>query len=66
MNLIVNGTPHEHRGEGTLLALLQEIGAMSERVAVMVNDEVIPRGDRKTFKLKEKDRIEVLSFCGGG
>lgn len=66
MNLIVNGTPHQHQGDGTLLSLLQEMGAIPERVAVMVNDEVIPRANRTAVTLKENDRIEVLSFCGGG
>jgi thiamine biosynthesis protein ThiS len=66
MKLTVNGRPHEHHGAGTISALLLEMDAEPERVAVMVNDEVIPRAARESVTLKEHDRIEVLSFCGGG
>ena len=66
MKLIVNGKPHEHKGAGAIPVLLHEIGAVPEQVAVMVNDEVIPRADRTAVTLKEADKIEVLSFCGGG
>lgn len=66
MKLIVNGQPHEHQGAETILALLREIAAIPEQVALMVNDEVIPRANWQSVTLKEFDSIEVLSFCGGG
>lgn len=66
MTIELNGERYEHKGAGTVLALLQEIGAIPERVAVMVNEEVIPRAGRGSVTLKENDRVDVLSFCGGG
>ena len=66
MQLTVNGETHEHRGSGTLRELLQELGAEPARVAVVVNDEVVPRDRRDALRLRPADRVEVLAFAGGG
>ncbi len=66
MKLTINDKEHEHTGDGTLKSLLAEINAASERVAIMVNDEVISKSDRDTIRLQECDKVEVLTFAGGG
>ena len=66
MKIFVNGNQHEHKGNGSLDALLKELGANPDAVALMVNDHVIPRADRTAITLKDEDRVEVLSFMGGG
>ena len=66
MKLTVNGEVYEHRGEGTLLSLLGEMGVDPERVAVMINDEVVANADRASAELKDGDRVEVLTFAQGG
>ena len=66
MKLTVDGVEQEHDGEATLTALLTAVGADPERVAVMVNDEVIPKAKRAELRLREGDRVELLTFAGGG
>ncbi|HNT36644.1 MAG TPA: sulfur carrier protein ThiS [bacterium] len=66
MFLTVNGRKHEHQGNGTLLSLLGEIGAEAKRVAVVLNDEVVPRTSFECTDLKPDDRVEILTFAGGG
>ena len=66
MRLIVNGKDREYLGPPTVSALLAEMGADPQRVAVAVNGEVNPRTERDSFRLGENDRVEVLAFCGGG
>lgn len=66
MRLIVNGEEFEHRGEGDLASLLQQLGADGDRVATMLNHEVIRKDDRPVTKLDDGDRVEVLIFAGGG
>ncbi|MBI3985380.1 MAG: sulfur carrier protein ThiS [Lentisphaerae bacterium] len=66
MKLIVNGREHEHRGEGTIAALLREIGAVKEHVAVVLNHEVIAGARRDSLRLSEKDHVEIVTFAGGG
>jgi thiamine biosynthesis protein ThiS len=66
MKLIVNDQPHEQGGNGRLGELLAELKAPSDRVAVMVNGDIVPRKDRDSFQLMEGDRVEILTFAGGG
>jgi sulfur carrier protein len=66
LKLVVNAKAYEHKGDGTLESLLQEMKVEQARVAIMVNDEVINKADRDTLTLKDGDRVEVLTFAGGG
>ncbi|MEI8139435.1 MAG: sulfur carrier protein ThiS [bacterium] len=66
MKIIVNGNTHELNRMASLDDLLKQLGANPEAVALMVNDQVIPRTERAGMVLKEGDRLEVLSFMGGG
>ena len=66
MHLTVNGKPHEHSGEGTIKALLAEMKLASMQVAVMVNDEIVSREEQNDYLLAEADRVEILTFAGGG
>ena len=66
MNLTVNGNPHKHRGTGSIDALLLEIKAQPDKVAVLVNDEIVPRSKRGTVSLKEGDHVEIITMAGGG
>ena len=63
MKLVVNGEGYELKEEGSVKTLLLELNADCERVAIMINDEVIPRDKRDSVTLKENDRVEVLTFA---
>ncbi len=66
MKLVVNGEPHNHRNNGNIEMLLEDIGADREHTALMLNGAVIPAGDWAGTTLKENDEIELLVFVGGG
>jgi sulfur carrier protein len=66
MKLTVNGSPHVHRGNGTVRALLREMKADTEHVAVLVNEQVISRSKFGSARLAENDVVEVLTYAGGG
>ncbi|MCC2640270.1 MAG: thiS [Nitrospira sp.] len=62
----VNG---ESRGIGdghTVGALLRELNIRADRVAVELNLEILDRNDFDIRGLHEGDRVEILSFIGGG
>ncbi|HQR14441.1 MAG TPA: sulfur carrier protein ThiS [Nitrospira sp.] len=66
MTIQVNG---ESRGIGdghTVAALLRELDIRADRVAVELNLEILDRKDFETRGLREGDRVEILSFIGGG
>ena len=66
MKITVNGEIHEHQGNGSVNALLDELGANKAHAALMVNGNVIPAVDWTTATLNENDEIEMLVFVGGG
>jgi sulfur carrier protein len=66
MKLTVNGRPHDHSGDGTLDALLKEIGANPLRVGILLNGEVVRNDARGAVRLCEGDIAEVITFVGGG
>lgn len=66
MKLTVNGKIYEHSGKGTIGALLEEMKLESVQVAVMVNEEIVRREKHAEHHLVESDRVEILTFAGGG
>ena len=66
MNIIVNGQCQTLAHSSDLEGALHYLDMPTERAAVLVNDEMIPRSKRKGFALKDGDRVEVLTFAGGG
>jgi len=66
ITLTVNGESLELEGSGDIPALIGQLGANPDRVAVMVNDSVVSREAWPTVTLSAGDRVEVLTFAGGG
>ncbi|MFZ5481375.1 MAG: sulfur carrier protein ThiS [Myxococcota bacterium] len=60
----VNG--EERPAAATVAALLAELEAPPEGVAVAVNGEVVPRREWATRALSDEDRVEVIRAVGGG
>jgi sulfur carrier protein len=50
----------------TLASLVESLGMKSDRVAVELNREIVPRERWAETKLVEGDRLEVVQFVGGG
>ena len=69
LRLVVNGAPRELAapdGVLTVAALVAEVGLAGRRVAVEVNGDVVPRADHGARRLADGDRVEVVTFVGGG
>lgn len=65
MRLIVNGNPLEVSA-ATLDMVLAELAYEGDWLATAVNGDLVPAAERGGWKLKEGDRIEVLSPMQGG
>ena len=65
MKVIVNGEALVSASTN-LADLLQELEYEGEWLATAVNAELIHREERGTLKLKQDDRIEILSPRQGG
>jgi thiamine biosynthesis protein ThiS len=66
MKIIVNGEEQEHNTPLTVSNLLQGLDLRTEHVAVEVNLKILDRSDFPTWNLHEGDKVEILSFMGGG
>ena len=66
LRLTVNGTPQTAPAGATVGSLLAGMGVDPARVAVERNDDVVPRKTWDQAPLREGDRVEIVSFVGGG
>lgn len=62
----VNGEGRDWRSNATVADLLRDLEITTERVAVEVNLEIVDRAMFAQQILKDGDRVEILSFIGGG
>lgn len=62
----VNGEARAWRSGATVADLLQDLEIRTERVAVELNLEILDRTAFALRPLKNGDRVEILSFIGGG
>jgi sulfur carrier protein len=66
LDIIVNGESRSVAPGTTVAGLISELGFADRRVAVERNREVVPRADHATTVLAVNDRLEVVTFVGGG
>ena len=66
MKITLNGEDRSLERPMTVSELLLEIGAAGKRVAVEVNQEIVPRSEHTQYQLKNDDRVEVVQAIGGG
>jgi len=62
----VNGATREVPDGATLTDLLRLHGVRAEQVAVEVNRDLVPRAEHAARRVREGDRIEIVTFVGGG
>ena len=66
MNLILNGEPKAVAGVADIAGLVAQLGLDARKVAVERNLEIVPRSAYGRTALADGDRIEIVSFVGGG
>ncbi len=66
IDVVINGQRRILNAGTTVLALIAELGLDGKPVAVERNREVVPRAQHATTVLSDGDRLEVVTFVGGG
>lgn len=66
IDVVINGQPRTVPAGITVEGLIAELGFGGRRVAVERNREVVPRAQHATTTLAAGDRLEVVTFVGGG
>ena len=66
INVTINGKTESIAAGISLQSLLKLFGIQSERVAIEYNREIIDRNQFDALQMKEGDRLEIITFVGGG
>jgi sulfur carrier protein len=61
-----NRTFSELTSPTDLSTLIDSLGLKSDRVAIEHNGEIVPRSSWSTVEIRQRDRLEVVHFVGGG
>lgn len=64
--IYINGESQQLESNVTLAHLLNELGLAGKRLAVELNQEIVPRSTYAEVVLEEDDRIEIVQAIGGG
>ena len=66
MQITINGETRELADQVSIEDLLHTLAVPPGRVAVEVNEAVVPRDAYAVRRLAAGDRIEIVHFVGGG
>ena len=66
IDVVVNGQQRTVAAGTTVASLIAELGLGDRPVAVEKNREVVPRAKHASTPLATGDRLEVVTFVGGG
>jgi sulfur carrier protein len=64
--VVINGEAKSLPFGTTVEKLIVELGLGDRKVAVERNRTVVPRAQHATTELADGDRLEVVTFVGGG
>ena len=62
----VNGKNRSISETYKLLDLIKHLKIPLKKVAIELNEEIIDKKNISKIKLKQKDKIEIVHFIGGG
>jgi sulfur carrier protein len=65
VQLVINGEARSLPGVTTVSDLIERL-ELTGRIAVEVNEQIVPRGEFATHRLNEGDRVEIVHAIGGG
>lgn len=66
MQVRVNGEAMDLPEGATVAALVERMTLAGKRLAVEVNEDIVPRSQHAKLTLNNGDRVEVVHAIGGG
>ena len=66
MKIIVNGEETSLPEDSNIQDLVAELGYINKRIAIEVNETIIPKSKYRSHLLDSLDRVEVINAVGGG
>ncbi|AMD02567.1 MULTISPECIES: sulfur carrier protein ThiS [Halomonas] len=66
MQIQLNGEAHDLAADLTVAQLIDTLGLTGRRIAVELNEEIVPRSEHDTTRLSQGDQVEIVHAIGGG
>ncbi len=66
MQIKINGEPRSFAEPLDLATLIEQLGLTGKRIAVELNQEIVPHGQYGQRVLNDKDQVEIVHAIGGG
>lgn len=66
MNIQLNGENHDIPDNSTAQDLIEQLGLTGKRLAMELNQEIVPRSTYAGTALQNGDQIEIVHAIGGG
>ncbi|MBZ0135527.1 MAG: sulfur carrier protein ThiS [Planctomycetes bacterium] len=66
MKITVNGKEREIADGATIAQLVDQLALKTDRIATERNLSVVPKAKYAETKLAEGDKLEIVTFVGGG
>ncbi len=66
MILSINGKTLEVANHMNADELITELGYQNQRIALEVNQSIVPKSQHGRFTFNEGDRVEIIKAVGGG
>lgn len=66
MEIQVNGETRQVPEGASISVLLDDLSLTGRRIAVEVNQDIVPRSRHDEHRLSDGDRVEIIHAIGGG
>jgi sulfur carrier protein len=66
MNILLNGEPKTVPADITAARIIEMLELGGKRLAVEINQEIVPRSCYAAHRLRPGDRVEIVHAIGGG
>jgi len=66
MQIIINGESKIVSERLTAQQLLQDLGIAGEKLALEINQEIVPRSILSEYVIQPGDNVEIIHAIGGG
>ncbi|MBE9560738.1 MAG: sulfur carrier protein ThiS [Proteobacteria bacterium] len=66
MTIVLNGNSKQIDSNSSITQLLETLDLSDKRLAVEINQQIVPRSEFDNFSLNEQDNVEIVQAIGGG
>lgn len=66
MDILVNGESRQIQQHCSVQQLLEDMGLSGQRLALEINEEIVPKSRHAEYYFNEGDKVEIVNAIGGG